>query len=168
MQQFKVGDSVIHMAYGLGKIAGLQSKQLFAGEARLYYEVVTAKNTVWVPVESATAATLRPLTTKAELNRYAALLKSKPQPLNDDRRMRQTDLNERLKPGTFQVLCEVVRDLTALNWRKPLREADSALLRRVSETLSQEWAIVAGITPIAAGQQIDALMAEAKQIHLAQ
>jgi RNA polymerase-interacting CarD/CdnL/TRCF family regulator len=168
MQQYKVGDRVIHMAYGLGKIAALQSKQLFAGESRLYYEVVTAKNTIWVPVDAATPTTLRPLTTKAELSKYADLLKSKPHPLNEDRRMRQTDLNERLKPGTFQAMCEIVRDLNALNWRKPLREADSALLRRVSETLSQEWAIVAGITPIAASQQIDALMAEAKQIHQAQ
>ena len=141
---------------------------MFAGEAKLYYEVVTAKNTVWVPVTSATPATLRPLTHKSDLAQYAKILQGKPAPLNEDRRIRQTDLNDRLKPGSFAAMCEVVRDLTALNWRKPLREADAVLLRRVYDNLSHEWALSAGVTVFAAGQQIDALIGESKQAYLAQ
>lgn len=168
MQQFKIGDQVVHASYGLGRVATLQTKQLLAGEAKLYYEVVTAKNTVWVPVESANPATLRSITGKADLAHFSQVLKSKPNSLNEDRRMRQIDLNERLKPGSFGVMCEVVRDLTALSWRKPLRDADAELLRRVYETLSNEWAVAAGISARAAGQQIDALIGESKQAFLAQ
>jgi RNA polymerase-interacting CarD/CdnL/TRCF family regulator len=168
MPRFKIGDQVIHAAYGLGRIVNMQTKQLFAGEAQLYYEVVTAKNTVWVPVDSATATTLRPITGKADLAHFSQVLRAKPMPMSEDRRQRQISLNERLKPGSFGVMCEVVRDLTALSWRKPLRDADAELLRRVHDTLSQEWAVAADLSPYAADQQIDALIGESKQAYLAQ
>lgn len=168
LMQFKVGDFVVHSAYGLGQVVTLQKKQLSEGEARLYYEVATQKNNVWVPVDSAATGTLRALTTKADLNRFKEVLRAKPQPLNVDRRVRQTEINERLKRGSFQTICEVVRDLTALGWRKPLGEADSALLRRATDTLCQEWAAAANSTVLVAQQQISALIAESKQAYLSQ
>jgi RNA polymerase-interacting CarD/CdnL/TRCF family regulator len=168
LTQFKVGDFVVHSAYGLGRVVTLQKKQLSEGEAKLYYEVATQKNNVWVPVNATTTGTLRALTTKADLNSCKEILKAKPQAFNPDRRVRQTQINERLKGGSFQTICEVVRDLTALGWRKPLGEADSALLRRATDTLCQEWAAAADTSMMAAQQQISALIAESKQAYLSQ
>jgi len=167
--QFKVGDFVVHSVYGLGQVINLQKKQLSEGEARLYYEVSIQKNNVWVPVDSKTnGSTLRAITTKADLNRFKEVLKATPQPFSADRRVRQTEVTERLKLGSFQALCEVVRDLTALGWRKPLGEADTALLRRASETLCREWAAAANGTTMDAHQQINALITESKAKFLAQ
>jgi len=163
--RYKVGDYVVHLAHGMGQIANLEKKQLFGGEARLYYEVVTQKSTVWVPVESATEGTLRSLTAKSELAHYQQILKRKPEALNADRRLRQVELNDRLKQGSFQAICEVVRDLTAHGWRKPLSDADAALLRRISDNLCQEWAAAAGVTVAEANQQVNALMFETKRAH---
>jgi RNA polymerase-interacting CarD/CdnL/TRCF family regulator len=167
VMRYKIGDSVVHLAHGLGQIVNLEEKRLFGAEARLYYEVVTQKNTVWVPVESQAGSTLRSITSKSDLGDFERVLKLKPEPLNKDHRMRQSELNERLKRGSFQALCEVVRDLTAHGWRKPLSDADAALLRRIYENLCQEWAMAAGLAVTEVDQQISRLLLEAKHAHQA-
>lgn len=163
--RFQVGDVVVHLAHGLGRIVNLEKKQLSGAEARLYYEVATQKSTVWVPVEASPGGTLRSLTPKSDLSRYQQILKLKPQTLIKDHRLRQIGLHERLKNGAFQALCEVVRDLTAHSWRKPLSDADASLLRRAYDNLCQEWAAAAGVTMVEANQQINALLLESKQAH---
>lgn len=165
--RFKVGDLVVHLACGVGHVANLEKKQLFGGEARLYYEVATQKGTVWVPVDTDAEATLRLLTSKSDLSLSQQILTRKPVALNKDHRSRQIELNERLKHGSFQAVCELVRDLTAHGWRKPLSDADAALLRRIHDNLCQEWAVAAGITVGEAHKQVNALLSESKHAHLA-
>jgi CarD family transcriptional regulator len=165
--RFKVGDLVVHLAHGMGHVVSLEKKQLFGGEARLYYEVATQRNTVvWVPVETDIAATLRSVTTKSDLGLYQQVLIRKPETLNKDHRLRQIELIERLKHGSFQTICETVRDLTAHGWHKPLSDAGAALLRRTRDNLCQEWAVAAGVTVVEANKQVNALLLESKQAHL--
>jgi RNA polymerase-interacting CarD/CdnL/TRCF family regulator len=95
------------------------------------------------------------------------VLRLKPAALNKDHRMRQAELNERLKQGSFRSMCEVVRDLTAHGWRKPLSDADAALLRRIHDNLCQEWAMAAGVTVAEVDQQISQLLLEAKHAYQA-
>lgn len=164
--QFKVGDSVVHTAHGLGRVVRLDEKRLSGQEARLYYEVTTQKGTVWVPVETreaVRAARLRPLTAKPELARYRSLLKSRPTSLDRDYRKRHVELADRLKQGSFQVVCEVVRDLTARGWQKPLSEGDATWLRKAREGLCQEWAAAEGVSISEAAQEVEALLREARQ-----
>lgn len=167
--QFKVGDSVVHTAHGLGRVVRLDEKRLSGQEARLYYEVTTQKGTVWVPVEARETVRLRPLTAKPELPRYRSLLKSRPTSLDRDYRKRHVELADRLKQGSFRVLCEVVRDLTARGWQKPLSEGDATWLRKAREGLCQEWAAAEGVSIPEAAQEVEALLREARQafVHLA-
>jgi RNA polymerase-interacting CarD/CdnL/TRCF family regulator len=62
-------------------------------------------------------------------------------------------------------MCEIVRDLTARSWRKPLREADTASLRRARERLCQEWAAAEDVTLAEATREVDALLLEARQVY---
>lgn len=166
--RFNIGDWVVHLAHGLGQIVNLQEKRLSGAEARLYYEVVTQTNTVWVPVETQAESTLRSITPKSDLDLCEQLLKLRPEPLNRDYRMRQADLNARVKRGSFQVLCEVVRDLTAYSWRRPLSDADAALLRRIHDNVCHEWAASAGLTVAEVNHQINTMLLEARQAHQVQ
>ena len=111
--QFNVGDVVVHPAHGVGRIVKLEEKRLFGAEARLYYELSTAKSTVWVPVEGNLTAALRPVTSKNALAHYRNLLKSRSAALDKDHRQRNFELNARLKDGSFQAVCGVIRDLTS-------------------------------------------------------
>nr|MBP7694292.1 hypothetical protein [Anaerolineales bacterium] len=108
---------------------------------------------------------LRLLTPKAELARYRAILLEKPAVLTPDHRQRRLELINRLKLGSFQELCEAVRDLTARSWQKPLNEMDAAGLRRAREGLGREWAAAEGVAVPLALQEIDAILAECRRLH---
>jgi len=162
---FKVGDHVVHASHGLGQIVAIEEKRLSGDEARRFYEVVTTKSTVWVPVDTGSASNLRLLTPKTDLARCRALLKSRPTPLNADRRQRYVELTDRLRQGSFEVMCEVVRDLAGHGWPKPLSEADASTLRKVQESVCREWAAAAGLPVSEAGQEIAALLQEGRRAH---
>jgi RNA polymerase-interacting CarD/CdnL/TRCF family regulator len=63
-----------------------------------------------------------------------------------------------LKQGSFQIICEVVRDLTAWGWRKPLGRTDTELLKKTQQSLYQEWAPAAGISTSEASKEIASLL----------
>lgn len=165
MQDFKVGDMVVHPSHGVGKIAKLESKQL-AGSARLYYEVITQKSTVWVPVDAGTVLGMRPLTSKHDLTRFRRILKNRPAHLDDDHRKRRLDIADRLKDGSLEAVCELVRDLSARGWRKPLNESDTATLRKAREKLFQEWAAADGVPVADAIRDVEHVLSEAREEHM--
>lgn len=164
---FKVGDRVVHPMYGVGSIVRLETKQLGEQAAHVYYEVATSKSTIWVPVD-ALATGLRPLTAKSHLAQYRSLLKGSPVPLNKDHHERHIELTERLREGSFQAKCEIVRDLTAHSWHKRLSEADASLLRIAREGLCQEWAAVKGVTMFEATHEVDEILQESKRTRSAE
>jgi len=163
--QFKVGDAVVHPVYGVGQIIRLDTKRFTGTEARQYYEVSTQKTTVWVPVETHEAIGLRRLTNKPDLAAYRTLLTSHPVSLDKDHSRRRLELAERMKQGSFQALCEMVRDLTARGWHKPLGAADAVSLRKAHDLLCQEWAASKGESIPEAAQEVERLLSEAKRSH---
>jgi RNA polymerase-interacting CarD/CdnL/TRCF family regulator len=159
------GDTVVHPVYGVGHIVRLARRQFTGPEVRQYFEISTEKTTVWVPVETCEAIGLRRLTTKIDLAEYRGVLKSRPISLNKDHSKRRRELAECLKQGSFQALCETVRDLTARGWRKPLGESDARLLRKTHELLCQEWAAADGASIAHATQEVDTMLLEAKRAY---
>ena len=160
---FKIGDYVVHPAYGVGQIDRLEERRFTGADARLYYKIDIANGTVWVPVQADQPIRLRPVTTRVELARYRKLLTKQPSPLNPDHRERQHELTERLRSGSFKIICEVVRDLTGRSWEKSLNEADASALRKAREALCQEWAASKGISQTDADHEVEALLLEARQ-----
>ena len=63
---FQIGDFVFHPAHGVGRIVRLEERRFAPEQARLYYEVLTPKSTVWVPVDGYEAVGLRRVTAKPE------------------------------------------------------------------------------------------------------
>jgi CarD family transcriptional regulator len=166
--QFKTGDYVVHPAHGVGQIVRLEERQLAEDETRLYYVIVADKSTVWVPVNAAPAAPLRGLTPKREMEQYRSLLKSNPESLEKDHAKRRLAIAERLRQGSFRSLCEMVRDLTASAWRKPLKETEASLLLKIRMDLCREWAVADGIALAEAIQEVEALLREGQQAHPAE
>jgi CarD family transcriptional regulator len=163
---FKIGDRVVHPAHGIGHVKKIEARKFGRNEAILFYRVVTDKCTVWVPAETYENYGLRPVTDKKDLRRYRRLLGSKPVHLDPDHRLRHAELAERLKNGTFQDVCKVLRDLNAYSWQKQLNEADTAMFQRVYEALCDEWAIAASISTIEADQEIKDLLRKSKTRHI--
>jgi len=159
---FNVGDHVVHINHGSGEIVAIETKQFSGGESRLFYEVVTHKSTVWVPVETTAPSSLRLLISKDSLSRCRTVLKSAPIRLDVNRRQRYLDISNRLRSGSFEVMCEVIRDLAAFGWVKPLSDADSVLFRKTLEDICWEWSTVAGEPINKARQEISDLLQECR------
>jgi len=164
---FKAGDRVVHPAHGVGDIVRLEERRLAEEETRLYYVVVADKSTIWVPVDAHQAVGLRQLTPKRDLARYRGLLKSHPSSLEKDQHKRRLEIADRLKQGSFQAMCEVVRDLTARGWHKPLNDADTTLLQKIRLDLCREWAAADGVSVAEALREIESLLLEARQAYVA-
>jgi RNA polymerase-interacting CarD/CdnL/TRCF family regulator len=160
---FEVDDQVVYPAFGIGRIVGLVPKTFFEAETQMYYEVSGDRSTVWVQVDEGSARGLRRLTRQDELAHYRDVLRGQPVALNQDHRQRQMDLRSQLKQGTLQSVCEMVRDLSARAWAKPLTETDSLALRRSRDALCQEWAAADGVSVSEATTELTALLSEARK-----
>ncbi len=161
---FAVGDWLVHPQHGVGRVVRLKRRQFGAEESRVYYEISMPKGTVWVPVDGASSG-LRRLTPKSELAQYRGLLRGRPKALAKDYKQRQIDLAERLREGSFRACCEVLRDLSAHRWNKPLTESGALIFRTAHEKVYEEWAASDGITPAEAAQEIEALLLEAREAY---
>ena len=64
-----------------------------------------------------------------------------PHPLTPGRDL-QASLAGQINQGTIIAQCEVVRDLTAYGWRKPLFGPIADFQRMIMNVLCQEWAVV--------------------------
>ncbi len=162
--QFKVGNFVVHPVYGVGQIVKIEEKQFSDVKACLYYKItLSIRSTIWIPVEAQAVLGLRLATAKKDLDQYRHLLKSEPTALKKDHSKRQGELVKRLKEASFQVMCEVVRDLTALDGHKRLSATERTLLLKTRKSLSQEWAVAANISDTEALQEIDDLLQTTQQ-----
>ena len=153
----KVGERVVHPRHGLGRVTKLAIKRLGEGEKRLFYEISFPDSTLWVPLTLSTSG-IRRLSAKNDIASCRQLLKAPAEPLNDDPRLRQTELVDHLKEGTVTAQCEVVRDLTAYGWRKTLSGGIATFLDVTRDVLCQEWAAVEGTTLAEAAIEIETLL----------
>jgi len=158
--KFAVGDHVVHPQHGVGFVAGLEEKQFEPDTARLYYVVSIPDTTLWVPVDLSTSG-LRKLGLKSELEDCCQILQAAPQKLEAGRDL-LSNLSARIKQGTLIAHCEVVRDLTAFGWRKPLYGPIADYQRMILNVLCQEWAAVKGITQDEATHEINGFLKKGK------
>ena len=156
--QFNVGDFVVHRVHGIGHVNKIEEKQFSQKQARVCYQVIWPQRTVWIPIEAKGRRGLRLTTAKRDLDHYRRVLKSQPTTLARNHHRRHRDLVQRLRSGSFEAVCEVVRDLTARGRAKPLGPADLQLLAQTRESLYQEWAMAAEITETEALKEVEALV----------
>jgi len=158
--KFAIGDKVVHPHHGVGVVAGLEEKQFKPNAARLYYVVSIPNTTLWVPVDLSLSG-LRKLSLKGELEHCQQVLQDTPRALTTGKDL-LTNLSVRIKQGRLIAQCEVVRDLSALGWQKPLYDSLAEFQRTILNVLCQEWAAVKGITQAEASYEIIGLLQKGK------
>jgi len=154
--KFSIGDRVVHPQQGVGYVAKLEEKQFEPNKPRMYYVILIPDTTVWVPVDLSTSG-LRKLSARGELEQCRQVLQSAPQPLSPDRSL-LASLIGHINQGTITAQCEVVRDLTAFGWHKPLYGPMAEFQRVIMNVLSQEWAVVEGVSVVEAAHEINILL----------
>jgi RNA polymerase-interacting CarD/CdnL/TRCF family regulator len=161
--KFSIGDKVVHPQQGVGYVAKLEEKQFEPNKPRLYYVILIPETTVWVPVDLTTSG-LRKLSGRNELEQCRQVLQSAPHPLTPDRGL-LSSLVGHINQGTVAAHCEVVRDLTAHGWHKPLYGPMAEFQRVILNVLSQEWATVEEISQVEAAHEISVLLKKGRAAH---
>jgi len=154
--KFDIGDIVVHPQHGVGYVTDLEEKQFLPSAPRKYYVVSIPDTTLWVPVDMPTSG-LRKLSARSDLAHCRDVLQAPPQPLKPDRSL-LSSLIDHINQGTITAQCEVVRDLTAFGWRKPLYGSMAEFQRVILNVLSQEWAAIEELTVREAEQEISILL----------
>ncbi len=161
---FQANEWIVHPRHGVGRVNKVEERQFGQKPTQGYYEIAIATGTIWVPVEDPSGG-IRRIITKADLDLYRGLLRSRPSPLTPNHKERYLELVERLEECSFQSICEVVRDLMAYSWHKPLNERTGTLLRRTRHLLCAEWAVAGGLTEAKAMREVDALLLQGKETY---
>jgi RNA polymerase-interacting CarD/CdnL/TRCF family regulator len=155
---FTVGDKVVHRYHGPGRITRFDHVQA-QNETREWYVVDMGGGlVVWVPIDGMSEQCLRPPLTAPAIAELADILRSPAQPLKTISREREQQIKQLMKDGSPQVLCAIVRDLTAYTSTRVPTANDAAVLERARSILLAEWQIATD-TPDAA-VQVDALLRE--------
>ena len=154
--KFEVGDKVVHPQHGVGYIEGLEEKQFEPNNAQMYYVVSIPDTTLWVPVDFLSSG-LRKLGSISEFNECQQVLTESPEILTAGRDL-LSKLFERINIGSIIAHCEVIRDLTAFGWKKPLYGPIADFQRMALQVLCQEWAMIKDIPLADASQEINQLL----------
>jgi RNA polymerase-interacting CarD/CdnL/TRCF family regulator len=148
---FQVGDKVVHWAYGPGEIIDLEEKVL-SGHTSLYYVVQLSNLTLWVPSDDQGKRSMRLPTPPSEFENLFILLRSPGEPLPSDRLERKLELSQRMKDGTLESICRVIRDLHLFRRTQKYNESDTSTFERAQKFLLSEWTISLSI-PVAQAEK---------------
>lgn len=144
--EFVTGDKVVHPSYGAGTIVHVRCGR--KGEEHERYYVIDIPGmmlTVHLPVEAAQEVGLREPVSMEVMRHALAALSSAPVELPKDYRQRHALIVESMQSGDIGSLAEVIRDLSALQIKKPLSVLEANLLGKAKRQMASELAIVTGM-----------------------
>lgn len=143
MQQFSVGDKIVHPGIGAGTITGTRHQELVAGFEYYYViQLIEDKAVTYIPMQKASELGVRLAMSRAELSRVLDVLSSNPHALSGDYRKRQEQIEERLKTNQPVIIAETVRDLLWHERLSHLTTKDGDLLAQGRKILAEEIALV--------------------------
>lgn len=144
IQNFAPGTWIVHAFYGIGRIKGLECKQISGDEAE-YYKITTADSTFWIPVDQMDSDILRPLSSPEDIQQAITILQRPPQEMSSNYKVRQSRIKETQKENSPKAIARLVRDLRALQKKKGvLNHNESTAFRQLKEQFAREWALVTG------------------------
>ena len=154
---YHIGDPVIHLTYGPGKIIAVDEKSL-AGQTRQYYVVETGQLTLWVLIDEMGEKSIRPPTGSLEFKKLLNILCSPGEGLPDHHHERKNQLSERMHKRILANICFVIRDLTTRSKLHNLNYTDRSVLKRAQEYLLDEWELSLGTARSRAMKELQVLL----------
>ncbi len=157
MQNFQVGEKVVHANYGLGEIIQMDVK--FIHERQMLCYMVRVRDlTIWVNADENSMSGLRRPTPEGDFEKLFILLKSPGEPLPVNVYDRKRELLDRMKDGKLASICAVIRDLTFFQREKRLNYNDKNLIERAKEMLLAEWVYSRSVTYRQANDELARLL----------
>ena len=154
---FKIGDSVVHWNYGLGKIIAIEEKDM-GGETHQYYCVEVGPLTLWVPFGDSSDSPIRAPASPDEFPDLYEILQGPGDELPEHQFLRKNLLKQRLQKHSLAETCRVIRDLRCRALHATLNQSDQATLQRIETSLIDECVLSLGIPRTEAQHMLDELL----------
>jgi CarD family transcriptional regulator len=142
---FNVGDAVVHPACGAGVVVGYTEVQ-WDGNTKQYYDIELigeSSSNLMLPVDQAEASGLRPVVSQPRLKQVWRTLRSDPDTLSEDHKIRYSELGIKLQGGIILRIAEAVRDLAGRRQeRNKFTAKEKQLFDRAVTLLAAEIAAV--------------------------
>jgi RNA polymerase-interacting CarD/CdnL/TRCF family regulator len=145
----------------VGEILQFDEK-ILSGRAEKYYVVGIKDLTLWVPVNGSGEGSLRPTTPASEFERLFDILSKSGEELSADRLERRTELIDRLRRGTLESICRLIRDLSYYRRVKKLNDHDVSILERAQNLLLDEWLLAFPVPLAEARRQLSTFLGDEK------
>ena len=167
---FDVGDAVVHPTCGAGVVVGFTEFQR-DGSTTQYYDIELlgeSSSNLMLPIDRAEAAGLRPVVSQLRLIQVWRTLRSDPDTLSDDHKVRYTRLGEKLQGAVILRVAEAVRDLAGRRQvRNQFTIKEKRFYERAMTLLAAEIAAVQSSDMGEAKAQIKTLLQENRSPQMA-
>lgn len=141
---FKEGDLAVYPAHGVGKILGVESRDVLGTNKSFYViKVLDTDATIMVPVDNADSVGLRKVVTKSQVPKIYEILRGKKDTILDSQtwNRRYRDYTEKIKSGCVMEVAKVLRDLYLLKSDKELSFGERRMLDTAKNLLVKELSI---------------------------
>jgi RNA polymerase-interacting CarD/CdnL/TRCF family regulator len=157
-EAFIPGEWVVQRHHGPGLVKGSRTLKI-GGRANVYYEVETGASTLWLPEAQMNDEWLRPLASQAELDEALDVLRSAPQPLENNAYKRRGHIMTICAGDMPAVVAALLRDLWARRTAKKWLSVDEEhILRHLTDCFLTEWSLLTGVKMETAEREFDALL----------
>jgi len=143
-EQFKVGDLAVYPAHGVGKIMGVESRDVSGLEKSFYIlKVLDTDATIMVPVDNAQSVGLRKIVNRKMVPKIYDILSNKDETGADGQtwNRRYRDYTDKIKSGCVMEVAKVLRDLYLLKFNKELSFGERRMLDTAKNLLVKELSI---------------------------
>jgi CarD family transcriptional regulator len=137
---YKIGDTIIHWTFGIGKIIAVEEKQL-SGLMQQYYVIDIERFTLWVPFKEENNGSIRFLTESIQFKALFDILRRHGNRLPEQYDKRRSELKQRMLKSSLGDICHVIRDLTDRSRLHTLNQNDSSVLNSAKTQLLDEWVL---------------------------
>ena len=157
--QFSIGDYVVYPTHGVGKVTDVAAEEIAGFELKLFViNFAAEKMTLRVPVEKATGAGLRKISSRDKMQTAIGTLRGRARAKRSMWSRRAQEYEAKINSGDPVAIAEVVRDLH----RGPEQPDQSYSERQMYEAalnrLAHELALVEKIDADAATERLESLL----------
>ncbi len=140
---FKVGDSVVYPAHGVGKVAGIETQEV-AGMALEVYVITFdhEKMTLRVPTKKAVSAGLRSLAGETVVTKALTTLKGRARIKRTMWSRRAQEYEAKINSGDLVSIAEVVRDLHRADNQPEQSYSERQLYESALDRMAREVAAI--------------------------
>ncbi len=158
---FKSGELAVYPAHGVGKITGIETREV-SGESTHFYilKVLDTEATIMVPVNNANSVGLRKIVKKSLVPRVYDILKDKDGVVLDNQtwNRRYRDYTDKIKSGCVMEVAKVLRDLYLLKFDKELSFGERKMFDTARSLLVKELSIASKTKEVLVEEELDRIL----------